>query len=214
VRSEPLLAALLLAAAVVPGRRIDTLSVAHRLAPVPATVLPADRMASWFSGRRMAADFIWIDLLQYCADAQFILDRGAKLSGLARRATVLDPGFAQVYMYAGSALMWQCDRPGEAAALLEQGIAANPGNNRLQYYLAAFTYRRLKDIHGEVAVLERLAFAPDAPIILRRILANAYERDRDLDRAAAIWRLIHAQGEDPAERRWADGKLARYGLTP
>lgn len=214
MRSEPVLAALLLAISVVAGARVDAPSGAKRLAPVPAGIMPADRVAAWFSARRVAADFIWIDLLQYCADARFILDRGARLPGLARRATQLDPGFAQVYMYAGSALMWQCNRPGDAAALLERGIAANPGDNRLKYYLAAFTYRRLNDIGGEVGVLERLAFASDAPIILRRILANAYERQHDLTRAAAIWRLIHAQGLDPAERRWADGKLARYGVAP
>jgi hypothetical protein len=213
VKSEPLIAAALLAVAAGVGTRVESLGVRLRHPAVLDSPVGADRVTALSTGRKIGADFIWIDLLQYCAEAPFVLEHGARVPRLAGRATDLDPHFVQVYMFAGSALMWQCNRPAEAAALLEKGIAANPRERRLKYYLAAFTFRRLKDFRREMAVLERLAFEPDAPIILRRILANAYEKNRTLDRAAAIWRLVLATSADPAERRWALGKLSRYGMV-
>lgn len=211
MRSDALIAACLLAASVPIGLELDRLGTPHQWADAPLAA--PDRIWARLGGRKFRADALWIRLLQYCAEPAMVLERGEKIGPLAGRITALDPGFRNVYTFAGSLLMWQCDRPRDATALLERGIEACPNDRWLKYYLAAFTYARLKDLQGEIAVLERLAFAPEAPIILRRILANAYEAQGQIDRAAAIWRLVIGEGQDPGERRWAERKLARYGRS-
>lgn len=213
MRSELLLAAAFLAASVPLGSHLDRLAAPRALPAIPGGLPAGDRLASRLAARKTRADSLWIDLLQYVADPSFSLDRGARLFRIAERITALDPGFVRVYMYAGSTLMWQCNRPAEAAALLERGITANPGEVHLKYYLAAFAYQRLKDLRSQIVVLEQLAFAPDAPIILRRILANAYEKQHDLGRAAAVWRLVAHTSLDPRERTWAERKLAIHGIA-
>lgn len=170
-------------------------------APAPGSGIEA-RLPVAFSVRRFAADRSWIDILQYVGDPSFVLDHGARLPAMTAATTNLDPTFRDAYAFGAALLFWECGRPNEAAALLRRGIAHNPQSNKLRYYLAAFTYRRLKDLGREVAVLEVLARDPNAPIILRRILANAYVKQGRIDLAAGIWRLVWLEDRNPDDRRW------------
>jgi len=185
-----------------------------RLPPLPPSAGLGARIPAALSLRRSAADRMWIDTLQYCGDVSFVIDRGRRLFRLSNATTDLDPGFEEAYAFGAAMLMWQCDRPEEAAALLRKGIAYNPGAVKLKYYLAAFTFSRLKDLAREIGVLEVLVRDPGAPFVLRRILANAYEKQGRPDRAAAIWRLIWLTDRNPSERRWVAAKCARYGIDP
>jgi tetratricopeptide (TPR) repeat protein len=146
----------------------------------------------------------------------FILERGRRLFPMADRTTDLDRHFGEVYAFGSAMLMWQCRRPEEAAALLRKGIAYNPRAVRLKYYLAAFTYGRLQDLGREIVALEALARDPGAPFILRRILANAYEKQGRLDRAVMVWRLVWLTSPDSNsdERRWVAVKCAKHGIDP
>jgi tetratricopeptide (TPR) repeat protein len=182
-------------------------------APPPSAGLEA-RIPGALAVRRFAADRGWIETLQYCGDMAFIVERGRRLARMSDATTNLDPRFEEAYAFGAAMLMWQCRRPEEAAALLRKGIAYNPRAVRLEYYLAAFTYGRLKDLAHEVAVLEVLARDPGAPFILRRILANAYEKQGRLDRAVLVWRLIWLTTANPDERRWVAVKCARYRIDP
>lgn len=200
----------MLAIAIAPGSRIAAISAAARLPDAGNGGSLENRLAGGLAIRKTAADWKWIEILQYCGDASFSIDRGSKLSGMAARLADLDPKFVQGFMFNGTMLMWQCGRPVEAAGLLERGIAFNPEEKRLQLYLAAFTYSRMNDLAREIAALERLAFAPDAPFMLLRILSNAYAKNGSIRHAAAICRYVLETSRDPEERRWAEAKIARY----
>lgn len=220
-----LAAAAVVAGLLAAGRPLERRAQALRLPPGGAGTPLMARLSEGFSLRRAAGDRAWIDLLIYAGDTEFILDRGARLTELSVRATDHDPSFRDVYLFGGSMLMWQCDRPEEAAALLRRGIAALPSDPRLKMYLAAFTYSRLNDLAGEIGTLEQLAFEPGSPFILKRILANAWEarakqsrseaeRRRAMGRAIAIWGHVWATSGSEEERRWVAAKCAKIGLDP
>ncbi|MEK7476702.1 MAG: hypothetical protein AAB152_13860 [Candidatus Coatesbacteria bacterium] len=206
--------AIALASAILLGSGIAIEADRLRLPAPPKSAGLGARVAGAFALRRFSADRGWIETLQYCGDTAFVVERGRRLPAMSDATTNLDPRFEEAYAFGAAMLMWQCRRPEEAAALLRRGIAHNPGAIRLKYYLAAFTYGRLKDLGREVAVLEVLARDPGAPFILRRILANAYERQGRLDRAVLVWRLIWLTSANPDERRWVAIKCAKYRVDP
>ena len=104
-------------------------------------------------------------------------------------------------------LMWECNRPRQAVQLVKKGLAFNPTNTKLKLYLAAFTYSETNKLESEISVLEKLAVEPDAPFMIRRILANLYIKLGRLRYAAAICRLVQETSGHPGERRWAAVKL-------
>ncbi len=207
------------------GRAVGDRAATLRLPAGDARTPLLARLSEGLSLRRAAGDRGWMDVLLYAGDTSFALDKGSKLFGLARRATDHDPSFREVYLFGGSMLMWQCNRPEEAAALLRRGIEANPADPKLKMYLAAFAYSRLKDLSGEIAALEPLAFEPGAPFIMKRILANAWEakareakrepdRRQALGRAIGIWRHVWLTTDSEEERRWVLIKCGKLGLDP
>ncbi len=208
------LAAALLVTAAVVASPVSIEAERLRLPPPSPLAGLTGRIPAAFSVRRFAALRSWIDTLQYCGDVSFVIERGRRLLRMSGETTDLDPRFEQAYAYGGAMLMWQCKRPEEAATLLRKGIAYNPGAVQLKYYLAAFTYNQAKDLAREVAVLETLAAEPSAPFILRRILANLYEKQGRIDRAAAIWGLVLLTSGNPDERRWAGVKCAKHRIDP
>jgi hypothetical protein len=201
-------AAVMLAASIPLGDRVDGMAGSLKL-PVtgPGRSLTA-RIAEGLEVRKASADMLWINILQYCGDMSFYLDHGAKLPEMAGSLTDLDPAFVPGYMFCGPMLMWNCSMPQKAAALLRKGIKYNPEEQRLQLYLAAFAYKN--DIESEIAILEKLAFAADAPFMLRRILSNAYARQGKIKHAAAICRLVLETTDNAEERRWAELKIDKY----
>lgn len=206
-------AALLLAGAAAFDRPVAAAAARLRLPHAAAQPPLAVRLAEAVAVRRAGADRRWIDLLLYCADYGWLRDGGAGLLRLTERATDLDPAFEHVYAFASSMLMWTASRPREAIGVLEKGIRMNPGSVKLRHYLAAFTYYRLDDLRAEVGVLDALARDPEAPMIVRRILANTWEKAGRIDRAVAVLRAIWAATSDPAERRWVEAKMRKYGRS-
>lgn len=204
----------LLAAADLAGRPVAEHAAALRLPAVVRRNGAQGRAVDWGCLRKASADRGWIAVLQYCGDTPFYVEKGKRLPALAGGATDDDPAFVNVYLYASAMLFWTCDRPRDAVALLEKGIAYNPAQARLQQYLAAFVYSRQQNLAGEVAALERVAEEPGAPFIVRRILANTYQKQGRMDMARAIWREVLATSEAPDERRWAQGKLQRFPGPP
>ena len=200
-------AAVLLALSMPSGNRLAEKAAALRLPIAGAETSAAGRIAEGLSLRKVAADWEWFRILQYCADVSFRLTRGAELFERVDRVTDFDPTFTHCFMFGGAMLMWECNRPNQAVELIKKGIAFNPEHAKLKLYLAAFIYSRMNDLKREIAVLDRLAYAPGAPFMLRRILANAYIKQGRLRHAAAICRLVLKFPGHPGERRWAAVKL-------
>lgn len=212
MRFELAAATVLLVASAWLGDRVAIHANLRRLPSTGPERSLGSRVAEGLAIRKVAADKQWIEILQYCGDISFLLDRGEKLYAKADRATDMDPKFVHCYKFCGSMLMWQCDRPVEAAGVLKKGIAFNPEDDWLKLYLAAITYRRMSDLASEIAVLEQLAVLPNAPFMLRRILAHAYAKQGRIWHAAAICKLVLKTSAEPRERRWAAAKLALYSL--
>jgi tetratricopeptide (TPR) repeat protein len=98
---------------------------------------------------------------------------------------------SDVDMYADAAwLLWSMDRDDEAIALYEQGIKANPNSFYMLDELGHYYFNRKKDWPKAVAYYERAAAKPDRNEITLHMLAHAYERNKQLDKALDTWKLV------------------------
>lgn len=163
--------------------------------------------------RRLAADAAWIQFLLYLAGAlpDELSDDGVSgLKPMTLRATRLDPSLANAYVFAAGILAW---RPGvgrteEAAEILREGIALNPGRWDLTATLAAIGYSVAGQTERVAAELEPVAQRPDCPVVIKSILASTYERLGRYREAADLWvAIVESPGgegyRDRAERELA-----------
>lgn len=204
-------AVLLAVAAAVAGARVGVRASALReplvAGPKPLRAWAAEGAAC----RKVLGDRGYVAMLQHVGEAAYARDGGRALARLADETTDCDPRQGAAYAFGGGALMWLCNAPDAACRLLEKGIAYNPREGRLRLYLAAFVYRRSRDLGREIAALETIALDPRAPAMTRRILANAYEKSGNLGRARTVWRWVLERSGDPGEAAWAQRKLAGRG---
>lgn len=163
--------------------------------------------------RRLAADTAWVQFLLYLAGAlpDDLADDGiASLRPMALRVTRLDPTLATTYIFAAGILAWRpgVNRVQEAADVLREGIALNPGRWDLAATLAAIGYREAGQMEKVASELEPVVRRPDCPAVIKSILASTYESLGRYREAADLWVAIVESPGGEGYRDRAERKLA------
>ncbi len=159
---------------------------------------------------RVAADWAYIDCLQYLGDPLNRQDGGFQRTlALYREVLWLDPGFTHAGREGVSVLGWFQNRPAQAAELIQLARAWNPDEPRYGAYLAALAYQERVDIAGVVEALRLEALRPDAPEMLKRMLGNLYLKAGDWEGAQVYWRGLLQRSDDPGTRLMAQRALAK-----
>jgi tetratricopeptide (TPR) repeat protein len=189
-----------------------------RAFPVPfafSLPLPPDLSRSSLVGalsglRAPAADWMYIDLLQYFGNRVNRLDgRYRRVHGLAQEMLWLDPTFHFGVLDGAAILAWNVERPAEAIDLLQRAIAADPAYPRYQLYLGAITYTQGKAFPEAVRLMEALVREPGRPEILLRTLGNLYLKLHDWDKAQAYWRWVLTISDDPDTLKMAEASVEK-----
>lgn len=166
------------------------------------------RAAAFLSGYKvLVGHLFWIRVIQYYGDDDNAATRYAKLYDYCSLASDLNPGFISIYTYGASALAFHLKRIDEASRLLEKGIRANPGAQRLKLLLAAIGFRNADRYDKIIPVLEEEAGRPDAPSMLVNILANTYEKVGRYGDALRLWQKILREAETDEQKITAAQKL-------
>ena len=159
--------------------------------------------------RRLAADMAWIQTLQYYGTHEDYEDEKSEQAhesdagsyprflDFCRHVVAIDPYFTYVYYYGGGVLGWNLNRLSEAEELLKEGIARNPHEWRLPQYLAGLAYQKNHDIANLTRFLEGIIQDPDAPLMMKSLLANLYKKQHEYAKAVHVWELLYLSG-DPA----------------
>ena len=152
--------------------------------------------------RRVAADWIYIDFLQYYGISANRFDGGfRRIYPLCSEMLWLDPYFHFGVLCGASVLGWNLNRIGEAQRLLRQAIEVDPAYPRYKLYLAALTYTRANHDRDAIHYLEYLVQQPDRPENLLRILGNLYVKVGDWSGAKRYWLWVRSNTADPATIR-------------
>lgn len=160
---------------------------------------------------RLAADFCWLEAIQYYGQHRRTDRRYDYAETLFRTLTDLDPGFENAYVFGALVLHGDARAPQAAYALLDKGIACNPSSWRLAFEHGFLAYLESKDSRIAVEYLSRAARLPGAPSWVGRLAAFAATKAGDRDLSLEMWRRVLENSENDEVRRIARARLRELG---
>ena len=163
-----------------------------------------------------AADVYWIRALQHFGSERLSPPGHARtyslLYPLLDLTTTLDPYFSIAYrfgaIFLGEPYPGGPGRPDLAIALLEKGIAAQPGKWQYLQDLGFVYYWHLRDHKTAAATFEAASQMPGAPNWLRPLAAVTLAEGGERDASRALWQQL-AKAEEPWLRDSARLRLAQ-----
>jgi tetratricopeptide (TPR) repeat protein len=195
-------------------RARSSLPFAFDQAP-PARLSPFSLTGALSGMRTVAADWIYIDMLQYYGDRAMRSDNVyGKLRGMFEEILWLDPYYRFAVLYGASILGWNVGRIDEALDLLEKAAVLDPGFHRYRLYIAGLTFHKAKDKARAQRLLEAMVMEPGRPEILVRTLGQLYDKNRDWAQVRRYYRWVKSVSTDPRTLQQArEGlkKAARHG---
>lgn len=160
--------------------------------------------------KEIASDFLFLQSIQYFGDWKLRKEKKFKMVyPVLRATTTISPHFVPGY-YFGALVLDELGYIDEAIDFLNEGIAKNPQAFELWLY-RDFTIRLFKTkeykeaIKGIKSALQLKGYPP----ILERILAYAYEKDGQIEKAISQWERIYASTEDPGIKKICRKNIAR-----
>ncbi|MDD5686622.1 MAG: hypothetical protein PHE88_02165 [Elusimicrobia bacterium] len=184
--------------------------------PAPLNIVTEKTQSLDFAGllfgmRRLFADVVWIQTLQYYGGSGWQdkvseedyskYEKDTKKKGeygryryfldMCRRCVRIDPYFKYVYGFGGASLAWNLTRYDEALELLNEGIEHNPQYYPYHLYAAAIVFSKEGKFENVIKNLEIAAKYPDCPFEIKLILGNIYNKYGRYDDAVDIWLDIY-----------------------
>jgi hypothetical protein len=150
---------------------------------------------------QLAADLYWLRTVQYFGgERAFAKDkRFDLLYPLIEITTTLDPRMEIAYRYGAVFLAEQfpigAGRPDLGRAVLERGVANNPGSWRLRQELGFFHFVYRRDAKSAAEVLLEASRIPGAAFWLRNLAAEILGKGGERDIARRMWRETFEQSE-------------------
>ncbi len=159
--------------------------------------------------RCLAADWVYIDYLQYYGDWHMQRDANyQQLYPMFRELLWLDPYFRFAIEDGASILGWNLHRYGQAVDLLKRAISLDKQGNRYRLFMAALTYQRFNQSKKAIRYLEYLVAQPGRSEMLMRILGSLYLKDREWAKARAYWTWVEGVAHEPLTFHFARQSLA------
>lgn len=160
----------------------------------------------------LLADLIYIWAIQFYADYER-RDRFRYVRHVFGEViTELDPHYIDAYWLGALILIVEARDLDGGLALLDQGIAANPGNWILPY-LAAWECALARQPARAAAYFEDAAAVPGAPASVRRMRAAMVSRAGDLEGSLVLWReILEDPASDPTSLAIARRKIVELGV--
>lgn len=168
---------------------------------IPEGLSRVSLMAALAGESRVAADWAYIDCLQYVGDPVNLVDgRYKRTLPLYRQVLWLDPSFGHAGREGVSMLGWYLRRPDDAESLIADARRWAPEDARYPVYLAALGFQKKLDPVGVVETLRDEVKRPDAPEMLLRMVGNVYMKAEDWDGAITYWSWVLKRAKEPDTR--------------
>jgi hypothetical protein len=182
--------------------------------PLPPQLTRASLMAALGDHARMAADWAYIDCLQYLGDNGNIQDgRYGQTEALYREVLWLDPSFHHAVREGASVMGFNPRRVEVATRYLEDAIRYDPSDNRARLYLVGLAYEKADDPVSMVEVLRPELARPDAPEMLLRMVGNVYLKEKDWQDALTYWTWVKGRAKEKRSIEMADKALSQARMS-
>jgi hypothetical protein len=160
----------------------------------------------------LMADVYWTRAVQYYGNKQLTRDKGLSLLWpLLDIATTLDPQLIPAYRFGGIFLSQKppggAGEPGRAIALMQRGIAANPGYWRLYQDLGNIYYFDVQDYAKAAEAFLEGSKDPNAPMWMKIMAAKIAGEGQSIENSRFLWNQIYQTTTDENIRKNADMHL-------
>ncbi len=167
--------------------------------PLPPQLTRGSLIAALGDSARVAADWAYIDCLQYLGDNFNRMDGKFRQSeALYREVLWLDPGFQHAVLEGATVLGWNQRKVEVAQAYMADAMRFNPANLRIRLYMAALAYEKAEDPAAVVDILRPEVMRPDAPEMLQRMVGNIYLKEKDWQGALTYFRWLGTRAKEKA----------------
>jgi len=157
----------------------------------------------------VAADLLWIQVVQYVGLHWQTDKRFPQLSKALELATSLDPHFLEPYRFGALYLLYLSRDPDAAVALLKKGAAANPKRWELAHDLGRYYYLETRDYAQALQWWQQAAQLPGRPDYLPRFVARLHARTGHADTALELWLELYRTAQSDYMRALALGEIER-----
>ena len=160
----------------------------------------------------LLADIYWTRVVQYYGGKLAVMDPNFELlPALLDLTTTLDPKLLIAYRY-GSIFLSEhppvgYGRPDLAADFVRRGIAANPGEWRLDFDLGFIYFWQERDYAKASAAFLEGSKIPGAPEWMATMAARMADKSKELENARALWSEIYRTTPNPKVRTMALNRL-------
>ncbi|MFQ5657402.1 MAG: tetratricopeptide repeat protein [Candidatus Methylomirabilales bacterium] len=159
----------------------------------------------------LAADFFWLQTIQYFGEHYQTDRRYSKLYPLVDLVTSLDPQFIDAFSWGGLLLTLDKQYP-EAIAIYEKGIAHNPDRWELPYDLGRVYYLELHDYPKALHWWELANRLPNRAHYLPRMVARLYAQTGYRETAVELWLEMYRSTDNNQIRAVIRQELEKLGI--
>ncbi|MFB3852980.1 MAG: hypothetical protein ACE148_04065 [Vicinamibacterales bacterium] len=164
----------------------------------------------------LVADLYWIRAIQHYGGNRLAGGGDAKyplLYPLLDITTTLDPRFVVAYrfgaIFLAEAFPGGPGRPDQAVALLQKGLAFDPGKWQYMQDIGFVYYWWLHDYRQAAAWFEKASNVPGAPWFLRSLAAVTHTEGGDRSRSRLLWQQLRETADNDWLRANADLRLVQ-----
>jgi hypothetical protein len=142
----------------------------------------------------LAADLAWLRGIQYYGEHRLTDQKFDMIGHVMGIVADLDPRFLQPYVFGAFVLAQEMKRPERGLALLERGMAENPGRWELAFEAGFLHYVARHDYVEAGRYFSRAAHLPGHPEYVERFAAFAQQRAGNDAMAILLWKRVLATG--------------------
>jgi len=183
---------------------------------VPPAIRSTSLMASMSDMRAAAADWSYIEALQYVGDVRNAKAHYKNTYDDYREILWLDPYFHFAVLEGCSILVWGNHNLVQGRELMEDAMRVDPKFSRYRLYYAAMAYtQKGVDRAAMLNFLQSEIQKPDAPEMLLREVGNIYSKYGKRDEAIRYWTQLLDRAREEQTVNLAKSQLAKLlGKTP
>lgn len=148
--------------------------------------------------KEVVSDLLFLQIIQYFGDWELKPEEKFKnIYPRLRAISLISPNFVPAYSF-GALVLEELGYINEAINLLNKGIADNPRAFELWLYRDFTIYLfRTREYKKAIEGIKTALKIKGHPPVLERILAYAYEKDGQIEKAIRQWQKVYLSTKDP-----------------
>lgn len=160
----------------------------------------------------LAADFYWLQLIQYFGFHHLTDKKYPYFYALSQQVTDLDPKFSFVYYFSAFILSYDLKKPELALQYLEKGNSHNPDDWLLLHQAGFVSYFYLKNSLLAADYYDKAAKVPGAPPQYADLAKLLRTKGLDTEKERFMWMQQYKNARDPVMKKRAEFALIKLQM--